>query len=69
MSEKPLVTQPTPKPTNKVIAGALTGVGATVVLVALDALSSASFDGAWWGAAVATGAATLAAYLRKNRAV
>lgn len=63
------VDQPSARPTNKLVAGVSTGAVITVALAVLDSLAGASFDGAWWGSAVATACAGVAAYLRRNRAV
>jgi hypothetical protein len=59
--------QPSARPTNKLVAASVTGAAVTLGLAVLDALSTESFHGAWWGSAVATFCASAAAYLRRNK--
>lgn len=67
MSEA-LVTQPTAKPTRKVLAAWLAGGGSTVVLAVVAALSD-SLDGQTvGGAVVAAVSAGLAAYFKRSAA-
>lgn len=69
MPKHALVEQPSRLPTSKVLAGWVTGGGATLVLGLLAAVSDAVPADTFWGglaAYVVTGAAT---YIKKARAV
>lgn len=66
MAEHELVTQHSTRPTAKVLAGILSGGAGTAVIGILAALQTVD-QSTFWGAVVAYGATTVAAYLKRSR--
>lgn len=67
MGRHDLVTQPTPKPTAKVLATWLAGGGGTLVLGVLTLVSDQISAETFWGGLTAAVLAGAAGYLQKSR--
>lgn len=67
MGKHELVTQDSLAPTAKVLAGWVTGSGATIVLAILAAASDAVPANAFWGGLAVSILSGVAAYIKRSR--